>query len=61
MGSQPEPGWVRQHVETEVDDVERGEDGVEKEEVESRFFGNFPECFRVRIGVLPESRGRLPS
>ena len=61
MGPPREFGWVRQHAETKVDDVEREEDGVEKEEVESLLSGNFPEGFRVKMGAHLESGGRLPS
>ena len=60
MGPPREASWVRQHAETEVDAVEREGDGVEKEEVESRFFGNFPEGFRVKMGARPKSVGRFP-
>ena len=60
MGSQLESGWVRQHAKIEVDDVEREEDGVERLEAESLFFGNFPEDFRVRMLALLESGGCSP-
>ena len=50
MGPQPESGWFRQRAGTEVDDVGKQEDGVEREEAESQLFGKFPEGFRVKMG-----------
>ena len=43
-----------------MDNKESEEDGVEREEVESRLFGNFPEGYLVEMGARPVSGGRPP-
>ena len=54
MGPQLESDWVWQRAETEVRDVGKQEEGVEREEAENPLSGNFSEGFQVRMGALPE-------
>ena len=43
-----------------MDDVEKEEDDVEREEAESLLSRNFPKGFQVRMGALPELGGCSP-
>ena len=59
MGPQLESDRVWQRAETEVGDVGKQDDGVEREEAKNPLPENFPEGFRLRMGALPELGGRF--